>query len=69
MDFEDNWVKAYSLIFETYCSRDMQVALCDLIDYDTRTLDNQLELLIDIEKLMHVPRKAMYPTLALLETI
>ena len=69
MDFEENWVKAYGLIFETYCSRDMQVAIRELVDYETRTLDNPLELLIDVEKLMHVPRKAVYPTLALLETI
>ena len=69
MDFEDNWVKAYGLIFETYCSRDMQVAVRELVDYKTRTLDNLLELLIDVEKLMQVPQKALYPTLALLETI
>ena len=69
VEFEDNWVKAYGLIFETYCSRDMQVAVRELIDYDTRTIDNPLELLTDVEKLMHVPRKAVYTTLALLETI
>ena len=69
VEFEDNWVKAYGLIFETYCSQDMQVAVRELIDYDTRTIDNPLELLTDVEKLMHVPRKAVYPTLALLETI
>ena len=69
VEFEDNWVKAYGLIFETYCSRDMQVAVRELIDYETRTIDNPLELLTDVEKLMHVPRKAVYPTLALLETI
>ena len=33
MDFEENWVKAYGLIFDTYCSRDMQVALCELVSY------------------------------------
>ena len=48
---------------------DMQVAVRELKDYDTRTIDNPLELLTDVEKLMHVPRKAVYPTLALLETI
>ena len=51
VEFEDNWVKAYGLIFETYCSRDMQVAVRELIDYDTRTIDNPLELLTDVEKL------------------
>ena len=69
MEFEDNWVKAYGLIFESYCSRDMQIAVRELVDYETRTINNPLGLLIDVEKLMHVPRKAMYPRLALLETI
>ena len=50
MEFEDNWVKAYGLIFKTYCSRDMQIAAKELVDYDTRTIDNLLELLIDVEK-------------------
>ena len=69
MEFEDNWVKAYGLIFESYCSRDMQIAVRELVDYETRTIDNPLELLIDVEKSMHVPRKAVYPELALLDTI
>ena len=37
VEFEDNWVKAYGLIFETYCSRDTQVAVRELKDYNTRT--------------------------------
>ena len=61
---ESIWIDFY-----TYCSRDMQAAFRDSVDYKTIALDNPLELLEDIEKLMHVPRKAVYPTLALLETI
>ena len=48
VEFEDNWVKAYGLIFETYCSRDMQVAVRELTDYDTRVIDDPLELLTEV---------------------
>ena len=68
-DFEDNWIKAYGLIYATYCSREMQTAIRESQNYESTILDNPLELLTEVEKLMHVPRKAVYPTLALIETI
>ena len=68
-DLEDNWIKAYGLIYTYYCTREMQVALKELPNYETAVLDNPLELLIQIEKLMHEPRRAVYPTLALIETL
>ena len=37
--------------------------------YDTRILADPLELLKEIERLVHVPRKAEYPTIALIETL
>ena len=47
----------------------MQIALKQLANYESEVLDNPLKLLEEIEKLMHVPRKAVYPTLALIETL
>ena len=64
--FEDNWIKAYGLIYRSYCSSQMQTALKKLPNYETEVLDDPLKLLKEVEKLMHVPRKAVYPTLALI---
>ena len=47
----------------------MQIVLKELNNYETEVLDNPLKLLEEIEKLMHVPRKAVYPVLALIETL
>ena len=47
----------------------MQTAIRESQNYESTILDNPLELLTEVEKLMHVPRKAVYPTLALIETI
>ena len=41
----------------------------EVLDYNTRILDNPLELLKEIKRLVHVPRKADYPTIALIETL
>ena len=67
--FGDEWVKAYSLIFDNYCARDVQVALKELPDYEAQVRDDPLELLKEAEKLSHVPRKAAYTVLALAETL
>ena len=41
----------------------------ELPNYETIVLDDPLELLIEVGKLIHVPRKAMYPILPLIETL
>ena len=68
-EFENNWQKAYGLIFDSYCSKDMQLALKELPDFDSRVRDDPLELLREAERLTHVPKKALYPILALVETL
>ena len=67
--FENNWEKAYGLVFDNFCSRDMQLAVKELPDFEARVRDNPLELIKEAEKLTHVPKKATYPTLALVETL
>ena len=57
------------MVFDTYCSKEMQRTIMEVSDYDTRILDNPLELLKEIERLVHVPRKAEYPTIVLIETL
>ena len=57
-NFEDNWIKAYGLIYNTYCGSKLQLAIKQKIDYESRIRDNPLALLEEIEKLMHVPRRA-----------
>ena len=66
---EDNWIKAYGLIYRGYCSSQMQLAIKELPNYDTEVLDDPLRLLEEVEKLMHVPRRAVYPVLSLIETL
>ena len=67
--FEDNWITAYGLIFDIYCSKEMCRTIMEVSDYEARILDNLLELLKEIERLVHVPRKAKYPTVALIKTL
>ena len=62
-------MKAHGLIYHSYCSSQMQIAIKELANYESDVLDNPLQLLVEIEKLMHVPRKVVYPTLALIETL
>ena len=59
-------VKAY-IILDNYCSQDTQVTVKELPDNKSRIKENPLELLTKVEKIMHVPRKVVYPTLALFE--
>ena len=68
-EYQENLVKAYALIFESYCSKEVQVAIKELPDYQTHVLDKPLELLIKVEALMHTPQKAIYPLLTLVEIL
>ena len=67
--FEDNWIKVYGLIYRGYCSSQMQLAIKELPNYESEVLDDPLKLLEEVEKLMHVPRKVVYPVLTLIETL
>ena len=41
-NFKDNWVKAYALIWDSYCSREMQVAVREMPDFDTQIINESL---------------------------
>ena len=68
-EFENNWVKAYALIFESYCSKGIQVALKELPIFETQIKNNPLGLLENVRKLMHTPERAKYPQLTLIEVL
>ena len=67
--FEENWVRAYGMIFDNYCSYEIRTALKEHKDFSTIIQDDPLELLIEVEKLTHVSRKASYPILMLVEAL
>ena len=66
--FDEEWSKAYSLVFQTYCTSEMKSALKELPDFESRIQDDPLEILESISKLMHTPMKACYPMASLAET-
>ena len=67
--FSSLWSKAYALIWETYCSSELKVTIKEMSRFQTHIRDDPLELLRTVEHLMHVPMKAVYPTLTLIETL
>ena len=64
--FDGAWVKAYALIWETYCSKDVQRTIKEIPDYENVIRNNPVALLKTVETLMHTPEKAKYPTLMLI---
>ena len=67
--FDDNWVKAYALVWETYCSKEVQIAIKEMADYDTHIKNDPLALLERVRTLMHTPQNAKYPPLTLVEVL
>ena len=53
--FNNNWSKAYAMIWKSYCSKEMQVAIEEISDFEVRIDNDPLELLNEVETLMHVP--------------
>ena len=67
--FKDLWIKLYALIWEKYCSREVQCALKEISDFNSVVKNEPLELLARVERLMHTPMKAKYPPLTLIEVL
>ena len=67
--FDGAWIKAYALIWDTYCSKDIQRTIKEMSTYENTILNNPLVLLSTVEDLMHTPEKAKYPTLAIIEVL
>ena len=67
--FKENRVKAYTMIMDQYCAKDVQVALKKQSDFETVVLNKPLVLLERIKLLVHTPEKAKYPLLTLIEAM
>ena len=65
--FNENWVKAFAMIFDNYCAREVQVAVKEQSDFESAVLNNPLVLLERVRLLVHTPEKAKYPFLTLIE--
>ena len=66
-EFNRNWVKAYALIWEAYCSKETQIVVKETSTFDVEIRNDPLGLLNNVEKLMHTPQRAKYPPLTLVE--
>ena len=66
---EQNFSKAFALIYSTYCNKVMQNRIEEHPEYETIIRDNPIELLIKIKVLMHDPIRAKYPFASLTEAI
>ena len=53
--FEENWVKAYALIFDEYCTKAMQTSIEELEDFETAVRNEPLVLLERIKSLIAIP--------------
>ena len=67
--YKEAWVKAYVLIWDSYCSREIQTAIKEKSTFETKIKDEPIALLEMIEMLMHTPEKAKYPSLTLIEVL
>jgi hypothetical protein len=66
---EQNFAKAYALIFSTYCNKTMHNRIEEHSDFKTTIRNNPTELLNKIKVLMHDPIRAKYPFASLTEAI
>ena len=64
-----NWSKACVLIWKSFCGKEMQVAIEKIEDFDVRIENDPLEFLKEVETLMHIPHRAKYPPLTLVEVL
>ena len=67
--FDSLWIKTYALILDNYCSKEVQVALREMPDFDTKINKEPLVLLDRIKQLMHTPERAKYPSLTTVEIL
>ena len=67
--FDALWIKTYALIWDSYCSKEVQVALKEMSDFGNVIDKNPLVLLERIETLMHTPERTKYPSLTTVEIL
>ena len=55
LEFDEAWVKAYALICDSYCSRDVQWGIKEIPEFENSIRNDLLALLTTVEILMHTP--------------
>ena len=55
--FDEAWVKAYALIWDSYCSRDVQRGIREMPEFDNLIRNDPLALLTTVETLIHTMEK------------
>ena len=68
-NFEDNWARTYSLIFDRFCSREMQIALKESKEYLTLIKGDPVALIEAAEKLSLQPVTTVKAEIQLIETL
>ena len=69
MDFDENWMKVFTYIYESFCTKEMQVAIKELPNYEKEIQNQPLKLLEEVKVLMHTPIRARYPFMSLTENL
>ena len=67
--YDNLWIKTYALIWDNYCSKEVQIALKEMPDFDTTINKEPLVLLERVEQLMHKSEQAKYPSLTTVEIL
>ena len=68
-EFDEEWSKAYTLIYYSYYTSEMRTAIKELPTFESEIRDAPLKLLEAIAKLMHIPVKVCYPLSTLSEIV
>ena len=69
IQLKDNMHKSYALIVSKHCSKVIQDRVTNHPDYDTKIMNNPIELLKVIKLLMHDPIRARYPYASVTEAL
>lgn len=65
----ENVRKSFTLILWNYCTSEMKLSLRELPNFRIEVFNDQIHLLKNVEILMHLLRRVIYPTMMLEETI
>ena len=69
IQLKDNMHKAYALIVSKHCSKVIQDRVTSHPDYESKIMNNPIELLRVIKLLMHDPIRARYPYASVTEAL
>ena len=68
-EFDSLWIKAYAMIYNQYCSTEVNISIQELPNFETEIREDPMKLLETVEHLTHVNMRAVYPVLTLIESL